>query len=151
MKLLEGKQPQINDLERRLGIAQSLEPVLENGIKTMQKVVDVRGMGRRRLEELAPEPRRRSGGPLVENARKMKAIEGMQPQINDFARRWGIKDAFTEAFSLVNIGTKLKALQHELQKSVPTLSDAATVAEMEAIKALIAAAYDSSGSSGELM
>ena len=32
-------------MERRLGIMQSVEPVLENAIKTLQKVVDVRGMG----------------------------------------------------------------------------------------------------------
>jgi hypothetical protein len=31
-------------MERRLGIMQSVEPVLENAIKTLQKVVDVRGM-----------------------------------------------------------------------------------------------------------
>merc|ERR1711972_375483 len=47
MKAIEGMQPQINDMERRLGIMQSVEPVLENAIKTLQKVVDVRGMGRR--------------------------------------------------------------------------------------------------------
>ena len=34
-------------MERRLGIMQSVEPVLENAIKTLQKVVDVRGMGRK--------------------------------------------------------------------------------------------------------
>ena len=33
-------------MERRLGIMQSVEPVLENAIKTLQKVVDVRGMGK---------------------------------------------------------------------------------------------------------
>ena len=46
MKAIEGMQPQINDMERRLGIMQSVEPVLENAIKTLQKVVDVRGMGK---------------------------------------------------------------------------------------------------------
>ena len=45
MKAIEGMQPQINDMERRLGIMQSVEPVLENAIKTLQKVIDVRGMG----------------------------------------------------------------------------------------------------------
>jgi len=35
----------MNDMERRLGIMQSVEPVLENAIKTLQKVVDIRGMG----------------------------------------------------------------------------------------------------------
>merc|ERR1719335_332286 len=33
MKAIEGMQPQINDMERRLGIMQSVEPVLENVIK----------------------------------------------------------------------------------------------------------------------
>merc|ERR1712188_187741 len=42
MKVIEGMQPQINDMERRLGIMQSVEPVLENAIKTLQKVVDIR-------------------------------------------------------------------------------------------------------------
>jgi hypothetical protein len=36
-------------MERRLGIMQSVEPVLENAIKTLQKVVDVRGMGKKSL------------------------------------------------------------------------------------------------------
>ena len=49
MKAIEGMQPQINDMERRLGIMQSVEPVLENAIKTLQKVVDVRGMGKASL------------------------------------------------------------------------------------------------------
>ena len=147
MKAIEGMQPQINDMERRLGIMQSVEPILENAIITLQKVVDVRGMGRRLLwddiSDLSPEQeyvlgsmqehvneihqnlkilqsipdvpifessRRRladfvpekkaalaivtkcldDGQPLVEVARKMKAIEGMQPQINDIERRLGI-------------------------------------------------------------
>merc|ERR1719502_168991 len=47
MKAIEGMQPLINDMERRLGIMQSVEPVLENAIKTLQKVVDVRGMGKK--------------------------------------------------------------------------------------------------------
>jgi hypothetical protein len=45
-------QPQINDMERRLGIMQSVEPVLENAIKTLQKVVDVRGMGKSSLLQI---------------------------------------------------------------------------------------------------
>merc|ERR1719181_1649338 len=47
MNAIEGMQPQINDMERRLGIMQSVEPVLENAIKALQKVVDVRGMGKK--------------------------------------------------------------------------------------------------------
>jgi len=58
MKAIEGMQPQINDMERRLGIMQSVEPVLENAIKTLQKVVDVRGMGKKwaRLGQFASAP-----------------------------------------------------------------------------------------------
>jgi hypothetical protein len=37
-------------MERRLGIMQSVEPVLENAIKTLQKVVDVRGMGKKLVQ-----------------------------------------------------------------------------------------------------
>jgi len=55
MKAIEGMQPQINDMERRLGIMQSVEPVLENAIKTLQKVVDVRGMGKASLIQLNSE------------------------------------------------------------------------------------------------
>jgi hypothetical protein len=55
MKAIEGMQPQINDMERRLGIMQSVEPVLENAIKTLQKVVDVRGMGKALVQIDEPE------------------------------------------------------------------------------------------------
>ena len=55
MKAIEGMQPQINDMERRLGIMQSVEPVLENAIKTLQKVVDVRGMGKALVQIEEPE------------------------------------------------------------------------------------------------
>ena len=41
MKAVEGMQPQINDMERRLGIMQSVEPVLETAVKNLRKVVDV--------------------------------------------------------------------------------------------------------------
>ena len=56
MKAIEGMQPQINDMERRLGIMQSVEPVLENAIKTLQKVVDVRGMGKSAALQLSEDP-----------------------------------------------------------------------------------------------
>merc|ERR1712193_592978 len=48
LKRLDDGQPlvevarKMKDMERRLGIMQSVEPVLENAIKTLQKVVDVR-------------------------------------------------------------------------------------------------------------
>jgi Fe-S cluster biogenesis protein NfuA len=42
-------------MERRLGIMQSVEPVLENAIKTLQKVVDVRGMGKKLIQLMSEE------------------------------------------------------------------------------------------------
>jgi len=42
-------------MERRLGIMQSVEPVLENAIKTLQKVVDVRGMGKKLVQIMSEE------------------------------------------------------------------------------------------------
>jgi hypothetical protein len=33
--------------EKKLGILQSVEPVLESAVKTLQKVVDFRAMGRK--------------------------------------------------------------------------------------------------------
>merc|ERR1719327_722397 len=48
-------------------------------IKNIQKSLTARIL--KRLDD---------GQPLVEVARKMKAIEGMQPQINDMERRLGI-------------------------------------------------------------
>ena len=44
MKAIESMYPQIIDIERRLSIMQGVEPVLENGIKTMLKVINVNGM-----------------------------------------------------------------------------------------------------------
>ena len=72
MKAIEGMQPQINDMERRLGIMQSVEPVLENAIKTLQKVVDVRGMGR--YEERGEEVQGNGDAAVAKTA----AIENIQ-------------------------------------------------------------------------
>ena len=41
------KQDQIYHMDDIIGIMQSVEPVLENAIKTLQKVVDIRGMGKK--------------------------------------------------------------------------------------------------------
>ena len=86
MKAIEGMQPQINDMERRIGYLHAAEPVLEDAIKSLQQVVDVRGMGHRRLGA----SKEYLEMPAIQVARKMKDIEGMQPQINDMERRLGI-------------------------------------------------------------
>ena len=45
MKTIEGMEPHIIDIERRIDIMEFIEPVLKNAIETFQKVVDVLGMG----------------------------------------------------------------------------------------------------------
>merc|ERR1712151_986548 len=55
-------------------------------IKNIQKALTARIL--KRLED---------GQPLVEVARKMKAIEGMQPQINDMERRLGIMQSLSQS------------------------------------------------------
>ena len=47
MKELEELQPMINDIERRLGIMQSVEPVLEKALESIDDIRDVEGMGKR--------------------------------------------------------------------------------------------------------
>jgi hypothetical protein len=54
-------------MERRLGIMQSVEPVLENAIKTLQKVVDVRGMGKALVQIDEPENMPNSENQLLLN------------------------------------------------------------------------------------
>ena len=55
-------------------------------IKNIQKALTARIL--KRLDD---------GQPLVEVARKMKAIEGMQPQINDMERRLGICNPLSQS------------------------------------------------------
>merc|ERR1719329_2074353 len=55
-------------------------------IKNIQKALTARIL--KRLDH---------GQPLVEVARKMKAIEGMQPQINDIERRLGIMQSSSQS------------------------------------------------------
>ena len=51
MKRLQEMQDMTKEFERRLGIMRANEAILLNSIKTMQKVVDIRGMGNRRLHD----------------------------------------------------------------------------------------------------
>jgi len=110
MKTLEGYQPQVNDFGRRFGMVDSVNPVLDNAVNTLQDIVEMSGTSnRRRLDdadaavaktaaikniqkELTARILKHLGDnqPLVEVARKMKAIENMQPQINDMDRRTAV-------------------------------------------------------------
>ena len=60
-------------MERRLGIMQSVEPVLENAIKTLQKVVDVRGMGKKLVQIMAEE----------ENSEQVTVTDINSPTVKD--------------------------------------------------------------------
>jgi hypothetical protein len=79
MKAIEGMQPQINDMERRLGIMQSVEPVLENAIKTLQKVVDVRGMGGKTPAAPAAPKEEKKATPPAGKATEEKAAAPAEP------------------------------------------------------------------------
>ena len=105
MKAIEYMQPQINDMERRLGYMRAAEPVLEDAIKSLQIAVDVRGMGKKRRLGASKEYLEM---PAIEVARKMKAIEGMQPQINDMERRLGIMQSVIPV--LENAAKKLRTI-----------------------------------------
>merc|ERR1711924_177161 len=59
---------------------------VHGAIKNIQKALTARIL--KRLDD---------GQPLVEVARKMKAIEGMQPQINDMERRLGIMRSVSQS------------------------------------------------------
>jgi len=88
-------------MERRLGILQSVEPILEIVIKHLQKIVDVRGMGRRLSSNKSINTLLMHTTPLIKSesekysaleelANNMKALESMQFQINELERRLGI-------------------------------------------------------------
>ena len=49
MNALESMRPQITDMERRVHIANSVKPVLDHKIQTLQRIVDTRGMGKAHL------------------------------------------------------------------------------------------------------
>jgi hypothetical protein len=96
-------------LESKLNQAQQLESrgdadatvAKTAAIKNIQKALTTRIL--KRLDD---------GQPFVEVARKMKAIEGMQPQINDMERRLGSegrKDILARAFRKCNGGTDILA------------------------------------------
>jgi len=78
-----------------LGIMQSVEPVLENAIKTLQKVVDVRGMGKKflqlrsniRVEEEPP----KDNVEKAEEAKAAKVEEDAKKEEGEAAK--AVKDA----------------------------------------------------------
>ena len=71
-------------MERRLGIMQSVEPVLENAIKTLQKVVDVRGMGKKSLVYLGddvPDPAKAAELKKEAEAAKAQVAESAEKKV----------------------------------------------------------------------
>ena len=43
MQSLSKMMPAVQDFERRLGILQNVEPIIENAVKTLQKAIDLNG------------------------------------------------------------------------------------------------------------
>merc|ERR1711916_216399 len=71
-------------------------------IKNIQKALTARIL--KRLDD---------GQPLVEVARKMKAIEGMQPQINDMERRLGIMQSVEPVLEKPSRPSKRSSMSEE--------------------------------------
>lgn len=44
LKILQGFQPYVRDMERRLAILKTVEPILVSAINTLTKVIDIKGM-----------------------------------------------------------------------------------------------------------
>merc|ERR1712146_853902 len=71
-------------------------------IKNIQKALTARIL--KRLDD---------GQPLVEVVRKMKAIEGMQPQINDMERRLGIMQSSSQSLRTPSRPSKRSSMSEE--------------------------------------
>jgi hypothetical protein len=44
LKILQSFQPYVRDMERRLAILKTVEPILVSAINTLTKVIDIKGM-----------------------------------------------------------------------------------------------------------
>lgn len=44
LKIIQSYQPQIQDMERRMAILKTVEPILESAIKILTQVINVSGM-----------------------------------------------------------------------------------------------------------
>jgi hypothetical protein len=45
MQSLSKMMPAVQDFERRLGILHQVEPIIEQAVSTLEKVIDLKGMG----------------------------------------------------------------------------------------------------------
>ena len=135
IKSIEGMQLQINDMEERVGIMQSVEPVLENAIKTLQQVVDVRGMG-----NFTNTIKYKEGfnGPLVKVAKKITSIiENMSLEnnvtlysenIQEFQDIQDIQDKILKSDSDNDNGEKIISLLTDFDKIDKTNIDKTNIA-----------------------
>jgi hypothetical protein len=70
MQSLSKMMPQIQDFERRLGILHQVEPILENAINTLSKVVDLNSA----LPALKPTPKPKPAAPASPDLGTLKAM-----------------------------------------------------------------------------
>ena len=57
MQSLSKMMPAVQDFERRLGILQQVEPIIENAVKTLQKAIDIQGSPLAPPKPAAPAPK----------------------------------------------------------------------------------------------
>ena len=70
MQSLSKMMPAVQDFERRLGILHQVEPIIEQAVSTLEKVIDLKGMGP--LPKAKEEPK-----PVVEEEEEPAAASGI--------------------------------------------------------------------------
>ena len=79
LKVLQSFQPYIQDMERRMAILKQVEPVLEQAIKTLTQVIDIKGMmpkPKPKEPELPPPPKEEDPTSQVDLAALLKQAMG---------------------------------------------------------------------------
>ena len=56
MQSLSKMMPAVQDFERRLGILHQVEPIIEQAVKTLEKVIDLKGSPMAPPKPVAPKP-----------------------------------------------------------------------------------------------
>ena len=70
MQSLSKMMPAVQDFERRLGILHQVEPIIEQAVSTLEKVIDLKGMG-------PPPKAKEEPKPVVEEEEEPAAAPGI--------------------------------------------------------------------------
>ena len=70
MQSLSKMMPAVQDFERRLGILHQVEPIIEQAVSTLEKVIDLKGMG-------PPPKAKEEPKPVVEEEEEQAAAPGI--------------------------------------------------------------------------